>query len=125
MMEKHTDWTTKLAPTAQVSNPTYQIFVHDISLSFDPGIAEYIKELQRANEIYLQGIRIQKAVWVKKKLDPKKIAGSLILWLEQAEVAEKAITKEIMWKCDLNTMEIFRSGFGPCSASTAKDMDIS
>lgn len=56
-------------------------------------------------------MRIQKAVWLKKKLDLNKTAGSLILWLEQAESADKAITKGIMWKCDIKATEIFRSGF--------------
>lgn len=80
-------------------------------LSFNPEDAEEIRKLQQANARYIQGIRIQKAVWLKKKPLPGKTAGSLILWLEQAESADKAISKGVMWKYELEATEIFRSGF--------------
>ncbi|KAI0995171.1 hypothetical protein K3495_g13010, partial [Podosphaera aphanis] len=111
MMERQTDWTKKFAPTAQVANPWYQVLVHNMPLSFNPANAEDVKELQQANAMYIQGIRIQKAVWLKKNPLPGKSAGSMILWLEQAESANKAISKGIMWKYELKATEIFRSGF--------------
>ncbi|KHJ34160.1 putative zinc finger cchc-type protein [Erysiphe necator] len=35
----------------------------------------------------------------------------MIVWFDEAEYADKAIEKGIMWKCDLKATEIFKSGF--------------
>ncbi|KAI1005374.1 hypothetical protein K3495_g2840 [Podosphaera aphanis] len=108
MMEKHKDWAQKLSPTAQIAIPNYQVLVHDMPLTFDP---EQLKELRNANLLYIQGITIRKAAWLKKTKQPGKKASSLIVWFDRAEQADIAISKGIMWKFELKATEIFRSGF--------------
>ncbi|KAI1001063.1 hypothetical protein K3495_g7139 [Podosphaera aphanis] len=111
MMETRREWTTKLAPTAQIASKSYQVLAHDMPLSFDPSNEGHIKELEQANSLYLQGITIQRAAWLKKTPRPGKTAGSLILWFQQAEHADRAINKGIMWRFELRATELFRSGF--------------
>ncbi|KHJ32722.1 putative zinc finger cchc-type protein [Erysiphe necator] len=111
MMEKHKDWTQKLSSTAQIATPNYQVLVHDMSLSFDPENPEQIKELQNTNLLYIQGITIRKAAWLKKIRQPGQKTSSLIVWFDRAEQADIAIKKGIVWKFELKATEIFRSGF--------------
>ncbi|KHJ34380.1 putative zinc finger cchc-type protein [Erysiphe necator] len=47
----------------------------------------------------------------KKTALPGKTAGSLILWFQQAEHADRAISKGIMWRFELKATEIIRAGF--------------
>ena len=110
MVEKQKEWTTKLAPTAQVASPMYQVLVHDMPLSFEPESHDQIKLLQQANALYLQGIRIQKAAWLKRSSILGKSSGSLILWFDEAESADRAITKGVMWRYEVKPAELFRSG---------------
>lgn len=111
IMEKQKEWTTKLATTAQIASPSYQVLVHDMPLSFDLENPEQIKELQKENMLYIQGIGIQKAAWLKKNKQPGKNAGSMIVWFSEAEYADKAIEKGLVWKYEVKATEIFRSGF--------------
>ena len=111
IMERQKDWTQKLATTAQVASDNYQVLVHGMPFSFEPENANHLKDLQDANDAHTPGIEIQRAVWLKKVKDTEKRAGSLIVWFEKPEHADKAITKGIMWKYELKTTEIFRSGF--------------
>lgn len=110
-MEINKDWTLKLAATAQVATPTYQVLVHDMPLSFEPGNPEHLKSIQSANELYIMGMKIDRAAWLKKNKNPSKTTGSLIVWFNQAEQADKAISKGIMWGYELKATEIFKSGF--------------
>ncbi|KAI0993153.1 hypothetical protein K3495_g15031 [Podosphaera aphanis] len=110
-MEINKDWTRKLAATAQVASPTFQVLVHDMPLSFEPENPEHLKRIQEANQLYIMGIHIERAAWLKKTKIPGKTAGSLIVWFNQAEHADKAISKGIMWGYELKATEIFRSGF--------------
>ena len=75
MMETQRGWTTKLAPTAQIASKSYQILAHDMPLSFDPSNEGHIKELELANSLYLQGIKIQRATWLKKRHYQEKPPG--------------------------------------------------
>ena len=72
---------------------------------------EQIKELEITNRIYIQGIGIQKAAWLKKYNRQGKSAGSLIIWFDAAESADKVIEKGLMWGYEVKAAEIFRSGF--------------
>lgn len=109
-MEKKS-WTQKLSPMAQIATPNFQVLVHDVPLTFDPENSEQIKELQNADVLYIQGITIRKAAWLKKVKQPGKKTSSLILWFDRAEQADIAITKGIMWKFELKATGIFQSGF--------------
>ena len=111
IMEKQKDWTQNLATTAQVASDYYQVLIHGMPFSFQPENPDHIKELQNANDAHTPGIKIQRAVWLKKTKETEKTAGSMIVWFEKAEHADTAITKGIMWKYELKTTEIFRSGF--------------
>lgn len=111
LMEREKEWTSKLAATARVASPTYQVLIHDMPLTFQPENSEHLKMLQQANVLYLQGIRIHRAAWLKRTPQPNKTAGSLIVWFEDAEIADKAIAKGIMWQFEVKATEIFRSGF--------------
>ena len=110
-MMSQRDWTQKLSSTAHVAMPSFQVLVHNMPFSFNPDKPEQVLELQQANMQYLQGIKILKAVWLKRNRAPGKASGSLILWFEKAEQADIAISKGVMWKYELKTAEIFRSGF--------------
>lgn len=94
-----------------MARPSYQVLIHDMPLTFDPENPEQIMELQKTNTLYIQGITIQKAAWLKRSKTPNKTSGSLIVWFDGAEQADIAISKGVMWKCDLKATEIFRSGF--------------
>lgn len=111
LMELHKEWTLKLATSARVTTPSYQVLIHEMPKSFQPDDPDPLRELQKANELYIQGIKIQRSTWLKNNKQPGKNAGSIILWISQAEHADKAISKGIMWKCQLKTTEIFRLGF--------------
>ena len=111
LMEQHKDWTTKLAPSAQVAGPIHQVLFHDMPLSFMPENPEHLKQLQKANDVYIQGIFIQRAAWLKKNQQQGKKPGSIILWIAHAEQADTAITKGLTWQCELKATEIFRTGF--------------
>ncbi|KAI1002562.1 hypothetical protein K3495_g5634 [Podosphaera aphanis] len=50
-MEQETSWTSKLAPSARVASPRYQVLLHDIPLSFQPENAVHLKELQKENQL--------------------------------------------------------------------------
>ncbi|KAI0990900.1 hypothetical protein K3495_g17287, partial [Podosphaera aphanis] len=110
MMEKR-EWAHKLSSTAHVAMPSYQVLIHDVPITFNPENLEQIKELQQMNSVYLQGIIIHKAAWLKRNQIPGKKSGSLILWFDTAEQADTAIAKEVMWKYELKAAEIYRSGF--------------
>ena len=62
LMERHKDWTIKLAPSAHVAVPIQQVLVHDMPLSFMPENQEHLKQLQKANDVYIQGMVTQRAV---------------------------------------------------------------
>lgn len=111
IMERQKDWTQKLATTAHAASENFQVLVHGMPFSFDPENLNHLKDLQDANDAHIPGIKIQRAVWLKKVKDTEKRAGSLIVWFEKPEHADKAITKGIMWKYELKATEIFRSGF--------------
>ena len=111
IMERQKDWTQKLATTAQVASENYQVLVHGMPFSFEPENPNHLIDLQNANDAHTPGIKIQRAVWLKKVKDSEKRAGSMIVWFEKPEHADKAINKGIMWKYELKTTEIFRSGF--------------
>ncbi|KAI0998083.1 hypothetical protein K3495_g10108 [Podosphaera aphanis] len=66
IMEKQREWTLKLAATAQIASPQYRVLVHKMPLSFNPENTMQMKELEITNRIYIQGIGIQKAAWLKK-----------------------------------------------------------
>lgn len=108
MMERRKEWTTKLAATAHIAHPTFQTLVHDMPRLFDPGNSDHLRELERANAVYIQGMRIQRVTWLKKHSRLEKAAGSLIVWFEQVETAGKAIAKGMIWKYELKAREIFR-----------------
>ncbi|KHJ34689.1 hypothetical protein EV44_g3415 [Erysiphe necator] len=59
LMEQRKEWTLKLAASAKMANPSYQVLIHDMPFSFQPEDPEYLKELQKANEMFIQGIQIQ------------------------------------------------------------------
>lgn len=107
-MEKQRDWAQKLVPTAHIASRSYQDLIHDMPLTFDP---ENIRELQQTNILYIQGITIQKAAWLKNLKIPGKLSGSLILWLKSAEQARYVIMKGMILKSQQKAAEIFRSGF--------------
>ncbi|KAI0996003.1 hypothetical protein K3495_g12178 [Podosphaera aphanis] len=111
LMETQKDWTLKLAESAQVETPTYQVLVHDMPTTFEPENPDHLKKIQKANESYIMGLRLRRAAWLKKNKQPGKNAGSLIIWFDQAEHADKAISKEILWGYEIQSTEIFRSGF--------------
>ena len=67
-IERQKEWTTKLAATAQVACPMYQVLVHDMPLSFEPQNIENLKLLQQENAVYFQGINLQRATWLKNLL---------------------------------------------------------
>ncbi|KAI0992834.1 hypothetical protein K3495_g15350 [Podosphaera aphanis] len=48
---------------------------------------------------------------VNGQIKPGKSSGSVILWIEQAEHADKVIDEGLMWKYENKAAEIFRSGF--------------
>lgn len=79
--------------------------------SFQPENVEHLKELRKENELYIQGINIQRATWLKKHKQIGKTSGSIILWIAQAEQADKAIAKGLIWKYERKATEIFKSGF--------------
>ena len=110
-MEHHEDWTSKLPASAKVAGPIYQVLMHDMPLSFEPQNAEHLKLLRKANHIYIQGMIIQRAAWIKKSQQPGKKSGSLILRIDQAIHTETAIKKGFMWQYELKSTELFRSGF--------------
>ncbi|KAI1007038.1 hypothetical protein K3495_g1184 [Podosphaera aphanis] len=110
-IEINKDWTRKLAATAHIATPTFQVLVHDMPLSFEPENPEHLMRIQDANQLYTMGIRIERAAWLKKIKIPGKTAGSLIVWFNQAENADQVISKGIMWGYELKATEIFRSGF--------------
>ncbi|KAI0994281.1 hypothetical protein K3495_g13901 [Podosphaera aphanis] len=111
IMERQTEWARKLATTAQIASTNYQVLVHDMPLSFQPENPEHINELKKANDAHIPGINIQRAAWLKRYRQPEKKSGSLIVWFEHAEQADRAIIKGTMWKYELKATEIFRSGF--------------
>lgn len=111
IMESQKDWTQKLASTAHIAASSYQVLIHGMPLSFEPENPDHIKELQLANDKYISGLKIQRATWLKRTKQQGKTAGSLIVWFENADHADKAIAKGIMWRFELRTTEIFRSGF--------------
>ncbi|KAI1000839.1 hypothetical protein K3495_g7363 [Podosphaera aphanis] len=71
-MEINKDWTRKLAATAHVATPTFQALVHDMPLSFEPENPKHLKRIQDANQLYIMGIRIERAAWLKKNKIPGK-----------------------------------------------------
>ena len=81
LMEHHKEWTTNLAASAQVAGTVYQVLMHDMPLSFEPENPEHLKQLQKANHVYIQGMTIQRAAWLKKNQQFGKRSGSLILWI--------------------------------------------
>ncbi|KAI0997974.1 hypothetical protein K3495_g10216 [Podosphaera aphanis] len=111
IMERQRDWTSKLSAIAQIANPSYQVLVHDMPFSFEPEKQEQIDKPQKANSLYIQGIGIQKAAWLKKNKLPGKKSGKIIVWFDEAQCADKAIEKGIMWGYELKATEIFWSGF--------------
>lgn len=111
IMESQKEWTHKIAPTAHMATPNYQVLIHDMPFTFAPENPEHIKELEQNNILYIQGITIRKAAWLKRTKSPGKKTGSLIVWFDRAEQADIAISKGIMWKYELKATEIFRSGF--------------
>ncbi|KAI0993775.1 hypothetical protein K3495_g14409 [Podosphaera aphanis] len=111
IMETQKDWTQKIAPTAHLATPIYQVLIHNMPLTFNPEDKNQVKELQQTNLHYIQGITIQKAAWLKRTKVPGKTSGSLIVWFDRAEQADLAITKGMMWRYELKATEIFRSGF--------------
>lgn len=111
IMERQREWTSKLSATAQIASPTYQVLVHDIPFSFESENPEHVKDLQKANQLYLQGAKIQRAAWLKKNKRLGKTSGSMIVWFELAESADRAIQKGIIRKYELKATEIFKSGF--------------
>ncbi|KAI0994241.1 hypothetical protein K3495_g13939 [Podosphaera aphanis] len=111
VMDHQKGCTSKLAASAQVATPSYQVLLHDMPYTFQPESLEHLKELQRANELYVMGMRIVRATWLKKNKQPGKSSGSVILWIEQAGHADKVIDKGLMWKYENKAAEIFRSGF--------------
>lgn len=111
IMDKQREWTSKLSATAQIASPTYQVLVHDIPFSFNPENLEQIRELEKANGRYIQGIGIQKAAWLRRNNRQGKSAGSLIVWFNDAECADRVIAKGLMWGYEVKATEIFRSGF--------------
>ncbi|KAI1000465.1 hypothetical protein K3495_g7732 [Podosphaera aphanis] len=84
-METHKNWTRKPAATTQIAAPTYKVK------------PEHLKRILTANGMYIMGIRIEKAAWLKKKKHPEKKAESLIVWFDQAENANKAISKRVIY----------------------------
>lgn len=110
-MDLNKDWMLKLAATAHVATPFFQVLVHNMPLFLEPENPEHLKRLQSANEMYIMGIKIQRAAWLKKNKIPGKTAGSLIVWFNQLEHADKVITKSMMWGYELKATKIFRSGF--------------
>ncbi|KAI1008150.1 hypothetical protein K3495_g91 [Podosphaera aphanis] len=88
-----------------------KVLIHNMPLTSNPEDKNQIKELQQTNLHYMQGITIQKVAWLKRTKVPGKTSGSLIVWFDQAEQAELAITKGMMWRYELKVAEIFRSGF--------------
>ena len=110
-MEHHKEWTTNLAASAQVAGLVYQVLVHDMLLSFEPENSEHLKQLQEANHVYIQGMTIQIAAWLKKNQQFGKRSGSLILWIAQADHSDMAISKGPIWQYELKSTEIFRTGF--------------
>lgn len=110
IMERQKDWTQNLATTAQVASENYQVLIHGMPFSFEPESPNHLIGLQNANDAHTPGIKIQRAAWLKKVKDSEKRAGSMIVWFEKLEHADKAINKGIMWKYELKTTEIFRSG---------------
>ncbi|KAI0996791.1 hypothetical protein K3495_g11392 [Podosphaera aphanis] len=82
-----------------------------MSLSFESETPEHLKRIQDANQLYIMWIRTERAVWHKNTKIPGKTAGSLIVWFNQAEHADQAISKGILWGYELKATEIFRSGF--------------
>ena len=61
LIERHKDWTTKFTPSAQVAGPIHQVLVHDMPLSCETESSEHLKQLQKANDVYIQGMVIQRA----------------------------------------------------------------
>ncbi|KAI1003707.1 hypothetical protein K3495_g4497 [Podosphaera aphanis] len=108
-MEQQTSWTSKLAPSAQVASPRYQVLIHNTPLSFQQENAVRLKELQKENQLYIPGMQILKAFWLKNNKQPGNVVGSLILDIGQAEHADQAISKGILWKYEIEATEIFRS----------------
>ncbi|KAI0995874.1 hypothetical protein K3495_g12306 [Podosphaera aphanis] len=111
VMERQKDWTQNLATTAQVARDNYQVLIHNMPFSFQPEDPDHLKELKTANEAHIPGINIPRAAWLKKNRGAEKTAGSMIIWFEKPEQADKAISKGILWGYEIKAAEIFRSGF--------------
>lgn len=87
LMEQRKELTLKIAASAQMANPSYQVLIHDMPFSFQPKDPKHLKELQKANEMFIQGIQIQRAAWLKKNKQSDKTSGSIFPWIKQAEYA--------------------------------------
>lgn len=63
--KKHQDCTQKLATKAHIASPIYQVLIHAMPLSLKHENPEHIAALQGSNETYIEGVKIQKAMWLK------------------------------------------------------------
>ena len=64
-MDDQKDWTWKLAASALVAGPIYQVLTHDMPISFEPENSEHLRLLQKANDTYIQGMIIQKPLGLR------------------------------------------------------------
>jgi len=110
-LERLKGWTEKIAQSARVTTPTFQILVHGIPLTIDPTQEEQLLEFQRETQALTPGSQIKRAAWLKKKHRPEQTHGSLIVWLETGEQANRILDKGFLWKAEVKTAEIFKSSF--------------
>ena len=71
MLESHKDWTTKLASSAKVSGPNFQVLVHNMPRSFLAGTDAGNKALQAA-QVGLPRLQITRTAWLNKNWMERK-----------------------------------------------------
>ena len=107
-LQKHTDWTKSLCPSASVHQRSFAVLIHGVhtALYKRETCGEFERKLEKENSKLHPNMKISRSAWVKR-LNKDQATSSLIIEVSSAAVANRMISEGVTLGYELKTVELY------------------